>query len=152
MRQYKHLFIPPRHKRTDENINDVRQNYCLKTKCGGTGVGCLECLFSEENIKLFREWYLNKNKTTPKEQRGDIVAKIEFETITITLSEDEAYPFYEALCLYNLNKGEPRPKIVLPEIILKMQQSFGFGYSLDLTGACMKQINQEQEKEQYGGR
>jgi len=63
MREYKGLMIPPRHPRNLDNIEDKRQNYCLKTKCKGLKFKhCEECLFSASNIEVFKEWYMLKNK------------------------------------------------------------------------------------------
>jgi hypothetical protein len=64
MRNYKGLVIPPRWPRTNEDIEESQKNYCCKTNCGqGGAAACPPCLFYIENIVLFEEWYLGKNKT-----------------------------------------------------------------------------------------
>ena len=59
MRKYKHLIIPNRIPRNDENIMEKQDNYCKKSICASE---CHECLFDTHNIKHFTEWYLSKNK------------------------------------------------------------------------------------------
>jgi len=68
-REYKGLVIPDRHLRTNSDIIDKQHNYCKKSECvlNGGSLTCDECLFQEENIKLFEEWYMSKNKTKVEE-------------------------------------------------------------------------------------
>jgi hypothetical protein len=65
MREYKGLKIPDRHPRTDTRMNEKRINYCQKSNClkiNNLGFCNEICLFHPENINLFKEWYLSKNK------------------------------------------------------------------------------------------
>jgi hypothetical protein len=59
MRQYKKLIIPDREPRTSDDIDTKQMNYCNKSNCD---YECKTCLFGIDNTKVFKEWYLNKNK------------------------------------------------------------------------------------------
>jgi hypothetical protein len=61
MRKYKHLTIPGKCLRYDENdIDLIRFEYCQNSDCAD--LICNVCLFDGKNIKEFTEWYMNKNK------------------------------------------------------------------------------------------
>lgn len=61
MRKYKHLFIPDRFERNNDNIYEKQAVYCEKSKCESL---CSECLFHGKNIDFFENWYMSKNKKT----------------------------------------------------------------------------------------
>ena len=63
MRKYKHLFIPDRLPRTDDNIFEKQENYCLKSNCKVIDFYCENCLFDKTNIENFKSWYMAKNKS-----------------------------------------------------------------------------------------
>ena len=52
MRKYKHLFIPDRLERNNDNIYEKQAGYCEKSKCESL---CSECLFHGKNIDFFDE-------------------------------------------------------------------------------------------------
>ena len=59
MREYKGSTIPNRYPRDGDYILNKQSNYCSKSDCDRD---CVGCLFYVDNLELFKEWYLRKNK------------------------------------------------------------------------------------------
>lgn len=61
MKAFQGKKIPSLTKKTDQTLNEIRNEYCSRSISGDCGaLGCTECLYGDFNADLFSKWYNQK--------------------------------------------------------------------------------------------